>query len=170
MIMDNNKRLTVLLNTHLNSLHLSDFGTRMIVAHTMSVQCFLQDKDSEGWHQELANILDKRTIARIMINSRRLRPLAILYGFQRVVEICIRNRILPREVVRDINPILVSLSNSFDACNRSRIAQFPQIMAIHLNFIVFIFLLMVPLTLVADRSLNEDGIYETVSTNKANVS
>lgn len=169
-IMENNKRLTVLLNTHLSSIHLSDFGTRMIVAHTMSVWCFLQDKDSEVWHEELSNVLDKRTIARIMINSRRLRPLAVLYGFQRVIEICIRNRILPKEVVRDINPILVSLSNSFDACNRSRIAQFPWVMAIHLNFVVFIFLLMLPLTLVADSLPNEDGIYTSVSTDKDNVS
>lgn len=169
MIMECNKRLTVLLNTHLTSIHLSDFGTRMIMAHTVSVQCFLQDKNNEVWHEELANILDKRTIARIMINSRRLRPLAILYGFQRVIEICIRHRLLPKEVVRDINPILVSLTSAFDACNRSRIAQFPWVMAIHLNFVVFIFLLMVPLTLVADRSLNQDGVY-TVGTSKSNAS
>jgi len=170
LLMENNKRLTILLNTHLNSLHLSEFGTRMIVAHTMSVWCFLQDKDCEVWHEELTEILDKRTAQRIMINSRRLRPLSILYAFQRIVEICIRNRILPREVVRDINPILFALSNSFDACNRSRIAQFPWIMAVHLNFVVIIFLLTLPLTLVGDSTQNVDGIYAVVGTHKATVS
>merc|ERR1712060_869698 len=69
-----------------------------------------------------------------------------------MIEISICEEILPRDAARDINPMLVSLSNSFDACNRSRIAQFPYIMAIHLSFVVFVFLLSLPLTLVVEPS------------------
>jgi len=97
-----------------------------------------------------------------MINSRRLRQLAILYAFQRMIEICISNKILPRDVLRDINPLLVTVSNSFDACNRSRIAQFPWIMAVHLNFVVFIYLVLLPLTFVTLK----DSIYNDVATEK----
>jgi len=147
-LMSNNQLLAIEVNTKLHFPRLTKFGSRLILAHTISVWCFLQDKDDEGWYRELSNILDKKTIARIMINSRRLRPLAILYAFQRIFEICVINGILQREVLRDINPILLRLSTSFDACNRSRIAQFPWIMAIHLSFVVFIYLVLLPLTFV----------------------
>ena len=92
--------------------------------------------------------MDKKTIARIVRIPRRLRPMAILYAFQRIIAVSISKGILPKDAARDINPMLVSLSNSFDACNRSRIAQFPWIMAVHLSFVVFIYLVLLPLTLV----------------------
>jgi len=160
MIMENNKRLTILLNTHLNCLHLSKFGTKMIIAHIVCVLNFLNDKCEDAWHTELREYLDERTRLRIMTNSRRLRPLAVLYGFQRIIELCIVYRILAREVVRDINPILVSLSASFDACNRSRLTQLPWIMAVHLNFVVVAFLAILPLTLIRDpNEASGEGTY-----------
>lgn len=160
MIMENNKRLTILLNTHLNCLHLSKFGTKMIIAHIVCVLNFLNDKCDDTWERELREWLDEKTRLRIMSNSRRLRPLAVLYGFQRIIELCIVYRILAREVVRDINPILVSLSASFDACNRSRLTQLPWIMAVHLNFVVIAFLAILPLTLIRDPDeASGDGTY-----------
>jgi len=152
MLMNKSKSLAIDFNTKLRFVRLTKFGCRLIVAHTTSVWCFLQDKDDKGWYRELSNILDSKTITRIMRNSRRLRPFAILYAFQRMIEVSILEGIIPRDVVRDINPMLNSLSNSFDACNRSRIAQFPYIMAVHLSFIVLIYLVMLPLTLVVVES------------------
>merc|ERR1719285_1723919 len=79
-----------------------------------------------------------------------------------MIEISILNGILTRDASRDINPLLGSLSTSFDACNRSRIAQFPWIMAVHLSFIVFLYLFMLPLTFVnaslRDSEHNSVGI------------
>jgi len=148
MLMNKNKGLAIDFNTKLRFVKLTRFGCRLIVAHSTSVWCFLQDKDDKGWYRELSHVLKTETITKIMRFSRRLRPIAILYAFQRMIEICIVEGILPRDAARDINPILVSLSNSFDACNRSRIAQFPWIMAVHLNFVVFMYLVLLPLTLV----------------------
>merc|ERR1719245_1941654 len=90
-LVNKNRLLAIDVNTKLRFAQLTKFATRLILAHTISVWCFLQDKDDEGWYSELSHILDKKTIARIMITSRRLRPLAILYAFQRVIEICIIN-------------------------------------------------------------------------------
>merc|ERR1719233_2665153 len=152
MLMNKNKQLAIDLNTKLRFAKLTKFGCKLIVAHTITVWCFLQDQDWDGWIRELKNVLRTETITRIMRISRRLRPMAILYAFQRMIEVSISEGILQREAARDINPMLVSLSNSFDACNRSRIAQFPFIMAVHLMSVVFIYLALLPLSLVVDYS------------------
>merc|ERR1719233_2880214 len=152
MLMNKNKQLAIDLNTKLRFAKLTKFGCRLIIAHTISVWCFLQDQHWIGWIRELNHVLRTETITRIMRISPRLRPMAILYAFQRMIEVSILEGILQREAARDINPMLVSLSNSFDACNRSRIAQFPFIMAVHLMSVVFIYLALLPLSLVVDYS------------------
>lgn len=170
-IMEKNKRLTVLLNTHLNCLPLSEYGTRMIVAHTLCVWSFLQDKNEKTWSDELSNILNGKTVARIMACSRRLRPLSVTYAFQRLIELCVSKRVLEKEALRDINPLLVSLGESFDACNRCRITQLPWILAVHLNSVVFGFVALLPLTLIGRSSSHySNKVFIRVEVNVVDIS
>merc|ERR1719193_1087052 len=57
-IMEKNKRLAVLLHTHLNCISLSRYGTRMIVAHTICVWSFLMDKCDKTWEYELSEVIN----------------------------------------------------------------------------------------------------------------
>jgi len=170
LIMEKNKRLTVLLNTHLNCLPLSQYGTRMIVAHTLCVWSFLQDKSEDTLREELSNILNGKTVARIMASSRRLRPLSVTYAFQRLIELCVSKRVLEKEALRDINPLLVTLGESFDACNRCRIAQLPWMMAVHLNSVVFGFVALLPFTLIGRSSSNGPKVFKRVEVNVRDIS
>jgi len=169
-IMEKNRRLTILLNTHLGCISLAKYGTRMIAAYTICVWSFLQDKCDWTWREELSQFLKVKTVARIMASSRRLRPLSVTYAFQRLIDLCIHYRVLEKEVVRDINPILVSLGESFDSCNRCRIAQLPWIMAVHLDFVVFGFVALLPLTLLGRSSQEPDKVHKLVEVNVTDTS
>jgi len=170
MIMEKNRRLTMLLNTHLDCISLARYGTRMLAAHTICVWSFLQDKCDWIWREELSEVLNDKTVARIMASSRRLRPLSVTYAFQRLIDLCIQYRVMEKEVVRDINPLLVGLGESFDSCNRCRIAQLPWIMAIHLDSVVFGFVMLLPFTLLSRSNKETDKVHKLVEMNVTDTS
>jgi len=147
-IMENSKRLVVLLNTHLNCLRLSSYGTQLILGHTICIRNLMQNKFDKVWVDELSVVLKKKEVKCLMKHPRRLRSFALLYGFQRMICLCITHKILPKEVIRDINPLIVTMSNSLGACNRIRITKLPWVIAVHLQFILIIYIAVLPMTLV----------------------
>jgi hypothetical protein len=147
-IIENSKRLAVLLNTHLTCLRLAKFGTTLILANAICMRNILQEKPDPVWEEELLGIMDEAKVSQIMKHPRRLRYLAVIYGFQRIVELCIEYDIMPREVIRDINPTIITMSCSLGACTRIRITRLPWIIAVHLQFILCIFIIVLPMTLV----------------------
>lgn len=147
-IIENSKRLAVLLNTHLGCLRLSKTGTRMIMAYIICVRNSMQDKGDQAWRHEILAVLDKETVDGIMKQPRRLRYLGVLYGFQRLVQVCIEHRLLNWQVIRDINPTIISMSKSVGTCNRVRTTKLPWVIAMHLQFMLFVYIAVLPMTLV----------------------
>jgi len=125
------------------------------MAHTICVRNVMQDKYDTVWWDELLHVLDRKTVEKIMKHPKRLRYLAVLYGFQRIIELCIENKILPREVIRDINPTIIGMSNCLGACNRIRITKLPWIIAVHLQFILCVFITTLPMSLVGVQKYSE---------------
>jgi len=162
-IIENSKRLAVLLNTHLQCPRLSRYGTRMIIANLICMRNCMQDKYDDVWQEELLKILDWKTVDKIMDQPRRLRYLSVLYGFQRIIWVCIDHKLLPREVIRDINPTIVTISNSLGACNRIRITKLPWIIAVHLQLMLFVLIGVLPLSLVG---IQKQGNWEFVNITK----
>lgn len=154
-IMENSKTLTVLLNTHLSCLRLSKYGTRLILGHTICVRNLLQNKWNPVWREELMEVLDEWTVNKIMAQPRRIRYLAVLYAFQRIIELCIETQIMPREVIRDINPTIVIISQSIGACNQIRMTKLPYVIAVHLQFMFFVFMVFLPISLVGVGEYSE---------------
>jgi len=148
IIIEKSKMLAVLLNTHLSCLRLSRYGVRLIIAHLICVRNVMQLKYNAIWEEEMLEVLDRKTVDMIMKQPRRLRYFAVLYGFQRLIELCIEYQILPREVIREINPTLTTISTSIGACNRIRETKLPWIIAVHLQFMLIVFIVFLPMTLV----------------------
>jgi len=161
MIIENSKRLAVLLNTHVSCLRLSRFGTRMIIASTICIRNLMQERCDEVWREELLELLDEKKVNKLMKHPRRLRYLAVLYGFQRVVQVCVDQKIIHWAVLRDINPTIMNISKSLGACNRIRITQLPWVIALHLNFMVFIYIALLPMSLVALQPNHWDFVHTT---------
>merc|ERR1719193_1778349 len=156
-IMENSKRLTVLINTHHACLRSSKYGTRLILGLAICVRNLLQNKYDPVWEEEMLEVLDELTVNRIMKQPRRLRYLAVLYSLQRIVEVAIESGIMPREVVRDINPTIMSIGQSMGGCNRIRMTKLPWIISVHLQFMYFVFLLFLPMALVGVEKYSEWG-------------
>jgi len=147
-MMEDSKRLTALVNTHLSCLRMSMLATQMMIAHTICVRNILQDKLDAVWWGEMLEVLDPNIVDMIMRHPRRLRYLAVLYAFQRIITVAIENGMMPKEVIRDINPTIISMGQSFGACNCIRITKLPWIVMVHLNFMLFCFSLILPLSLI----------------------
>jgi len=165
MIIQKSKRLAVLLNTHLSCLRLSRAGTRMIIAHIICVRNYIQEKSDPVWRQELLQVLDMNVVKQIMKQPRRLRYLGILYGFQRLIQVCIQNRILEKQVIRDINPTIISMGRSLGTCNRVRSTRLPWVIAMHLQFMLFVYIAVLPMTLVSVQNYKQ---WEFVALTKIN--
>jgi len=162
-IIENSKRLAVLLNTHLQCPRLSRYGTRLILANLICVRNCMQDKYDVVWEEELLKVLDWKTVDKMMNQPRRLRSLSVLYGFQRIIYVSIDHKLLPSDVTRDINPTIVTISNSHGACNRIRITKLPWIIAVHLQFMLFVFIGVLPISLVEAQ---KHGKWEFVAITK----
>lgn len=147
-MMEDSKRLTVLVNTHLSCLRMSMLATQMMCAHTICVRNILQDKLDVYWWAEMLDVLEPNIVDMIMRHRRELRYLAVLYAFQRIIKVSIDSYIMPSEVIRDINPAIISMGRSFGACNRIRLTKLPWIVAVHLHFILLCFCLILPISLV----------------------
>jgi len=156
-IIDNSKRLALLLCTNLSSLRLAKYGTRLILGHTICVRNYLQERADLAWKENMLEVLDKKFVGKIMGYQRDLRHLAVVYGLQRLVEYSIEKKILPKEVIRDINPTLVQMGHSLGACNRIRNTKLPWIIYLHLQFILCVFIIALPLSLEGLHKLDSEG-------------
>jgi len=148
LIIEKSKRLAVLLNTHVDCLRLSRTGTRMIEAYIICARCFMQDYSDSVWRVTLSELLDDNRVDEIMMQPRRLRSLCILYGLQRLICVCIDYRILSMQVIRDINPIIMSMGRSLDICNRVRTTKLPLVIAMHLQLMLLVYVAFLPMVLV----------------------
>merc|ERR1719204_1748402 len=99
-ITETSKRLVLLLNTHLSCLRLTRYGTQMILANTICLRNLMQDRLDHVWERDLLEVMDVEKVDQIMKCPKRLRYLALLYGFQRLIQLSIETKILPKEVVR----------------------------------------------------------------------
>jgi len=148
LIVESSKTLTVLFNTHLTCLRLARYSTRLLLGHTICIRNQVQRRKDKVWKANMLEVLDQKFVEEVMRYPRRLRYLVLLYGLQRLVEYCIDKGILPIGVIRDINPTITKMSHSLGACNRIRFTKLPYIIALHLQFILMIFIIVLPMTLV----------------------
>jgi predicted membrane chloride channel (bestrophin family) len=165
LIIENSRWLAILLNTHVSCLQLARSGTKMIIANIICSRSIMQEKSDRMWRQELLDVLNEKTVNELMKQPRRLRYLSVLYGFQRLIQVCIEHAILPKHVIRDINPAIYNISKSLGTCNRVRSTNMPWVIAVHLQFMLFVYIAFLPMSLIESSKSTQ---WEFVSVSKFN--
>jgi len=128
--------------------------------HYLRCENFTKDNPCE----KLAVILPPDELCRLYQVSPRCRPMACLYACQLITEMAIEEKLFRRQVARDINPRLVTLSSMLGSCERILYTPMPWVYTLHLRGVLLAFLLMTPLAMFGENPLpGECQIYVFIS-------
>lgn len=97
----------------------------------------------------LLMILTEDNVARIMNGKNNLiRSMYATYACERILEKAVEHQCMPRPIERDIRPRLNNLGDALSGCEKILYTPMPWIYTVHLRFMMFVFLITLPLVLI----------------------
>jgi len=135
-----------ILCAHCNGKELIKLFGRYIIAFSICTKHYLLSEKftKEKPCPELAQVLRPEDADMLYMLPSRNRPMACVYGCQRMTELAIQKGLFQRPVARDINPRLVILSNQLGACERILYTPMPWVYTLHLRIFILLYLCMLP--------------------------
>lgn len=136
-----------ILCAHCNGKELIKLFGRYVIAFSICAKHYLLNEifTKANPCPELAQVLSAEDVEMLYLLPSRSRPMACVYGCQRMVELAIQKGLFQRPVARDINPRLVIMSDNLGACERILYTPMPWVYTLHLRIFILLYLCMLPL-------------------------